>query len=292
MSRKAALSRLEQKMQDLWDIEPVTVRKKKKSLAVLVQHESPAAESLDSPSAETPEEPAAPPTVPVVVFDQSAAGQPAGSTKSKREWKAFMSSSIKSVAGRKQTAVLTKQEEEQDRLDDQHDKELMDLLQTTQLVRDYGVLAALTLASSELSGKDRRKYIQARLVELGGKPAKLPKVSLPMHLGMIKAAQARVTKGVQDAKDLGTYTNSLKNELTGKEQALRYQAASARTRPKVDKGLIGSMGKIRKNGTMTVSKRLIESVEQGKSGKQRLNKRGTGFGPSSVGKKTKPSRFF
>ncbi len=54
-----------------------------------------------------------------------------------------------------------KKEKEQDEEDDIHDKELMDLIKTTQLINDY--------TASELVGKDRRKDLQSKLAELAGK---------------------------------------------------------------------------------------------------------------------------
>ncbi|KAI8900774.1 hypothetical protein BC833DRAFT_580480 [Globomyces pollinis-pini] len=106
----------------------------------------------------------------------------------------------------------------------------MDLLKTTKLVEQY--------TSSELTGKDRLNHMKKKIVELGGKPLKPEKISLPIFIGMKKAAQDRVDK---------------KNE-----KALRPKSR----KKKIDNGIIGSVGKI-KNGMMKVSKKIIDAVESG-----------------------------
>ena len=96
---------------------------------------------------------------------------------------------------------------------------------------------------------------------------------------MKKAAAGRVSKGVQQAKDLGVYTKTLEKELTRKEQALRFNVPSS-SKVKIDKGIIGSVGRI-KNGVMKVSKHIIDSVE-GKSKKKFGKKGGGGFARKSL----------
>ena len=53
------------------------------------------------------------------------------------------------------------EDKEQDEQDDRDDKELLDILKTTKLVNN--------VTSSDLSGKDRRAFLQNRMVELGAK---------------------------------------------------------------------------------------------------------------------------
>ncbi|KAI9364481.1 hypothetical protein DFJ73DRAFT_809653 [Zopfochytrium polystomum] len=71
-----------------------------------------------------------------------------------------MSAKVTDVIGvqKKKTAV-TAEEEKQDREDDAHDKELMDLLKTSRLIEE--------LTTAELSGKSRRKHLSWKLLELG-----------------------------------------------------------------------------------------------------------------------------
>jgi hypothetical protein len=87
-----------------------------------------------------------------------------------------------------------------------------------------------------------------------------------MHLGMKKAASKRIEKKVEDLKNNGIYTTRSKNELIAGEASLNK---SKKTTVKVDRGLFGSLGKMKKNGIMTVSKRVIESVSGGKSHRSR-----------------------
>jgi hypothetical protein len=80
-----------------------------------------------------------------------------------------------------------------------------------------------------------------------------------MHLGMKKAASKRIEKKVGELRNNGIYTTRLKNELIAGEATLRN---SKPVKKKVDRGLFGSMGKMRKNGIMTVSKSVIDSVSK------------------------------
>lgn len=97
-----------------------------------------------------------------------------------------------------------------------------------------------------------------------------------MHLGMKKKAHERVSKQVQEAKDLGTYTKTYHNEIKNKEQALSYSISRAASKkPKIDKGIIGSVGKWQ-HGVMKVSKKVIESVEGNKKSFGKKSFRGGG----------------
>ncbi|KAJ2994556.1 hypothetical protein HDV02_001485 [Globomyces sp. JEL0801] len=165
----------------------------------------------------------------------------------KKEFRSFMSSNVNKLNS---ISTLTKKEVIQEDEDDKNDKDLMDLLKTTKLVEQY--------TSSELTGKDRLNHMKKKIVELGGKPLKPEKISLPIFIGMKKAAQDRVDKKVQNAKNNGIYTNQYKLELLQNEKALRPKSR----KKKIDNGIIGSVGKI-KNGMMKVSKKIIDAVESG-----------------------------
>lgn len=102
-----------------------------------------------------------------------------------------------------------------------------------------------------------------------------------MHLGMKKKASERVEKKIQQAKDFGTYVPSLKKDLVRGEIALtrgKRPAGSDHGKRILDKGIIGSVGRLR-HGVMKVSKKIIESVESrggggGGKGKKRSSNGG------------------
>lgn len=79
---------------------------------------------------------------------------------------------------------------------------------------------------------------------------------------MKKKASERVEKQIQQAKDFGTYVPSMRKELVRGEVALtRGKRPSSEPGKRVlDKGIIGSVGRLR-HGVMKVSKKIIESVE-------------------------------
>ena len=207
-----------------------------------------------------------------VIFKKSSNVQKVSATSLEKMETQRMKKELE-IGGRKKVKEL-----EQDAEDDQNDKELMDILKTTKLINDY--------TSADLVGKERRTYLQQRMVELGAKDAFKPaKVSLPMHIGMKKKALERVDKQIQKAKDFGTYKQSMKKDLSKKEVALTRGAAAASSGGKrqLDKGIVGSVGRIR-HGVMKVSKKVIESVENrgrgafGKKGKSLSSSKSTRTG--------------
>nr|KAJ3421810.1 hypothetical protein HK105_002229 [Polyrhizophydium stewartii] len=75
---------------------------------------------------------------PVVVVDDSQSRIGLASAGSRHDWKDFMSSKISKVSGRApQTRKPSKAELEQDRQDEEHDRELNDLLKTSKLIESY-----------------------------------------------------------------------------------------------------------------------------------------------------------
>ncbi|KAJ3082634.1 hypothetical protein HK102_001543, partial [Quaeritorhiza haematococci] len=191
----------------------------------------------------------------VVVFSETGTSSSSSSKKSKADWSAFMSSDINKVAGderaakrRKMTAAEKKQEQE----DDENDRELMDLLKTSQLIEKY--------TAEDLTGKERRKYYQQKLIELGGKPAKRPKTSLPIYMGMQKKAKERAEKKLQEAKDSGMYDKSLKH-LFQPSDIIKSQQQPDKKR---NRGLKTSIGKF-KDGVLHISQRDIDAVAKAKS---------------------------
>ena len=91
---------------------------------------------------------------------------------------------------------------------------------------------------------------------------------------MKKAASRRIDRKVEDLRNNGIYSTRMKNDLIAKESSLNK---SKQVKIKVDRGLFGSVGKMRKNGIMTVSKRVIDSVSKPSGPKKRMGGRTPGY---------------
>ena len=102
--------------------------------------------------------------------------------------------------------------------------------------------------------KDRKKHQEELLVSLGAKPAKRQKLSLPIHIGMQKKAKERVSKKIENAKNIGTYTKSMVNQFTLQESALAIK-------PKKKQKNINITPKV-KSGVLKVSKKLISKLSK------------------------------
>ncbi|KAI8905867.1 integral peroxisomal membrane peroxin-domain-containing protein [Gorgonomyces haynaldii] len=153
---------------------------------------------------------------------------------------------LKSSVIKKETQP-TQQQKKEDKEDDQRDKELMELIKTSQLIEQY----------TDLVGKDRLKYQKKKLVQLGAQRERNQRAPLPIRMGMKRKAEERVENQIQEAKQTGMFTKSLKSRLEQSETLLQRKEK----REKRDKGLTGSMGRI-KDGVMNVSKKLIAKVQK------------------------------
>jgi hypothetical protein len=198
-----------------------------------------------------------------------------GSGNSKQEWKQFMSSKVSKLSAVPQSQTLTTTKEDEE--DDAHDREIMDMMQASNLVKQY--------TASELTGRDRLRYMKSQIEELSGRQQKV-KTSLPIHLGLKKKAQERVEKKVQQAKNIGVYTTTLEKEYIKGEKTLKSTLNPKKE--KLDAGIVGSVGKYSsKKGVMTVAKSIISQVENQsragskKGGKRSSTLRGTGLGGKS-----------
>ena len=125
-----ARQKLEEKLLEMWEFPKI-----KRTI------KEPQAEKGQAAGPETKTRPKQSKSQDVLVVDYSQSDTK-NVSKGKKDWKDFMSSNIKTVAGRKE--AITQKDQEQDRLDDEHDRELMDLLKTTQLVKDYSTCFVLT----------------------------------------------------------------------------------------------------------------------------------------------------
>jgi hypothetical protein len=151
------------------------------------------------------------------------------------------------------------------------------MMQANQLVTQY--------TKSELTGKDKKRYLTLQIQELSGITPKI-KTSLPMHLGLKKKAHERVEKKIRDAKNIGIYTSTLGNEFIRNEKTLKSSLDVKKE--KLDVGIVGSIGKYSsKKGVMTVSKKMIHQIENqgksGKPGKSKFKKRAVSLKGTSLG---------
>ena len=174
--------------------------------------------------------------VPVVVFETKVSK----SVNNIASYSEFMSSKINKKKS------IAKQEVIKDDLN-KEDKELDDILQASKLVEQFN--------AESLQGKERHDYLKSKL------GFKEPKVSLPIFKGMKKAAEKRVTKKVQDLKNLGLYNATNKRQVIQKERTLRD--IDKKKVEKKDHGLVGSLGTY-KPGVLSVPKQLIENVQKNK----------------------------
>ncbi|KAJ3032832.1 hypothetical protein HK097_005059, partial [Rhizophlyctis rosea] len=189
----------------------------------------------------------------VVVFNDPSGRKESSGTAA--DWRSFMSDKVKNVAGERPKPKISRKEAEQDAEDDQHDRDLMDLLKTTKLVEQY--------TADELVGRDRRKYNQQKVIELGGKAPKAAKAPLPMRIGFKMGLERIANKKLQEAKDMGMYHSTLKTQIMGSTALAAKQAEQTkRSKARKDKGIDFGFGSF-KNGTLHVAKSAIEAVERG-----------------------------
>ncbi|ORX88006.1 hypothetical protein BCR32DRAFT_288942 [Anaeromyces robustus] len=177
----------------------------------------------------------------VVVFNDTSGRST--TKKSKQDWKQFMSSKVSDINGKKKVVQQKRTQEEidQDKEDDMNDQELMNILEATKLVENY--------AAQELTGEDLRRYKKRKLVELGIKESKAPKMPFKQRLIVKQSQIAKNAKDLQNAKDNGLYDPSIKNKWK-----LDTKAPAKR-----DRGLNGHVGHF-KNGVLTLNKSQISQI--------------------------------
>ncbi|CAG8644110.1 11659_t:CDS:2, partial [Ambispora leptoticha] len=150
------------------------------------------------------------------------------------EWKAFMMKS-------------TIKEKEEEELNKRHDAELEELLKTTKLLDLY--------TAEQLSGKELRKHKEKQMINLGAKPPKGDKVPTPIGLGILRKKRERETKELEEAKNLGLYHQSIKNN---------WAASAKKNNVNRDRGIGVGIGKIR-GGILTLSSQDIKRVQNSRS---------------------------
>ncbi|KAJ3161045.1 hypothetical protein HDU86_007664 [Geranomyces michiganensis] len=196
----------------------------------------------------------------VIVFQDAARAPPTtsallASTNTKAAYRAFMSSSIKKQTTAAPRTKLSAREAEQEQQDQQHDRDLAELLRDSKLVEQF--------TRNELTGADRRAHMREQVVALGGKPAKL-KVPRNIQMGMDVKERARGAQRLQEAKDLGTYHSSLKTQIMGAQGQKDLKAKTDRIKERVkhrSRGIDGGFGSFR-NGTLHIGKDEMERVEK------------------------------
>ncbi|KAI8829913.1 hypothetical protein BJ741DRAFT_370299 [Chytriomyces cf. hyalinus JEL632] len=206
----------------------------------------------------------------VVVFNDANVGKRDPSLGGAREWRTFMASDVsKLTAEPKPKPPMSAEDEELEKKDDENDRELMDLIRSSKLIEDF--------TASELTGRERRSYLEKKMIDLGAKKAPNAKAPFPMRLGMIRAEGERAAKRVQTAKDMGLYHSSLKTQILAgddKEKAMKLsKKGSGGSKKGGDlKALDGGVGRFR-NGTLHIGKGAADVVSQmggGKKGRGRM----------------------
>ncbi|TPX52800.1 hypothetical protein CcCBS67573_g09800, partial [Chytriomyces confervae] len=205
----------------------------------------------------------------IVVFNDANVGKRDPSLGGAREWRTFMASDVsKLTAEPKPKAPMSAEDEELEKKDDENDRELMDLIRSSKLIEDF--------TASELTGRERRSYLEKKMIDLGAKKAPNAKAPFPMRLGMIRAEGERAAKRVQTAKDMGLYHSSLKTQILAgddKERAMKLSKKGSGSKKGGDlKALDGGVGRFR-NGTLHIGKGAADVVSQmggGKKGRGRM----------------------
>ncbi|CAG8772741.1 997_t:CDS:2, partial [Acaulospora morrowiae] len=112
----------------------------------------------------------------IVVFDEASKKKQIKPT-TVYEWKSFMSSKISKLKDKPAPKLQKNDEEvEEEELNKKNDKELQELLETSKLLELY--------TADRLTGKERRKYNDKKIVELGAKSPKSIKIPTPISLGI------------------------------------------------------------------------------------------------------------
>ncbi|CAG8623578.1 5173_t:CDS:2 [Ambispora gerdemannii] len=161
------------------------------------------------------------------------------------EWKAFMSPKLSKMDDATNSSKMksTTKEKEEEELNKRHDAELEELLKTTKLLDLY--------TAEQLSGKELRKHKEKQMINLGAKPPKGDKVPTPIGLGILRKKLKKETKELEEAKNLGLYHQSIKNN---------WAASAKKNNDKRDRGIGVGIGKI-KGGILMLSSQDIKRVQ-------------------------------
>ncbi|KAJ1671739.1 hypothetical protein EV182_007473, partial [Spiromyces aspiralis] len=110
------------------------------------------------------------------------------------------------------------------------------------------------VSASQLTGKDRKKHNLERLTKLGLKAPKAEHAPRNIRYEKEKYRQSLAKKQLQDAKDRGVLTDTVKKEIQngilGKKQPKQKQRV---------RGLKETIGRYR-DGTLTISQKDIERI--------------------------------
>ncbi|CAG8569259.1 10_t:CDS:2 [Funneliformis caledonium] len=191
----------------------------------------------------------------VIVFNDSCLKKASKGGSNIIEWKSFMISKMNEKSQISSAPKVIKELEEE-RINKKNDKELEELLKTTKLLEKY--------TAEQLTGKDRRKYNERKMFELGAKPKKGMKIPTPISLGIQSKRQERDQQELEEAKNLGLYHQSIKHKW----------ASSSSKPPQVrDKGIGMGIGKV-KNGMLMLSSKDIKRVQNSASDRKSSNRGG------------------
>ncbi|KAI9594541.1 hypothetical protein BDF19DRAFT_414589 [Syncephalis fuscata] len=200
--------------------------------------------------------------VEVTVFKDPTAQRIA--TTNKRDYKAFMSSKIDKINNVKPNTTPQTQQEQQEEIEDRlHDKELNDLLQSSNLIE--------RIATEQLAGKDRKKYLQGKMIELGAKPIKSPsRLPFNVHVGIQDSRKKKVEQHLEEARNIGMFRTSLRRELEDQIGVKRKKEEMVRK----DRGMKMAVGKY-KNGALHISANELRAINR-EGSSSGTNRRGNG----------------
>ncbi|ORY86181.1 hypothetical protein BCR37DRAFT_385663 [Protomyces lactucae-debilis] len=209
------------------------------------------------------------PTVEVVSFDERNLTRNSDPFE-RQGYKAFMSSKVSKQSGTKTIAPpgrrKRKAEAGEDASDSEDDIKKDKALQ--RLLRDAHLLDGTTEALELQGGKARQQSVAEQLKRSGAKQVAQRKMPVGMRLGMRDAAKKKATAHEESMRENGI--------ITAKKTHADKQAMMPRKKQKKERslGTMAGVGRY-KNGTLTISKREIDSVngtgakQGGKKGKKR-----------------------
>ncbi|KAI8058420.1 hypothetical protein BDF22DRAFT_38969 [Syncephalis plumigaleata] len=218
--------------------------------------------------------------VEVMVFKDPTVQRTA--TSNRHDYKSFMSSKIEKINEEKTIMKPKSKEEQQEEIEDRiHDKELDDLLQSSNLIE--------RIATEKLEGKDRRKFLQGKMVELGAKPVH-GKGRLPfnVHVGIQESRKKKVDQQLEEARNLGMYRNSLRRELEDRMGVKRKKQDAVRK----DRGIKMATGKY-KDGALHISTGELQRIARdngASSGASSHRQKRGGGGGGGGGKRSSKKR--
>ncbi|OMJ21558.1 hypothetical protein AYI69_g5750 [Smittium culicis] len=205
----------------------------------------------------------------VQVIDATKVGDSKGKSfgnNTKLEYKLFMSSKIDMVtktaaehlASSKTKKSRTEGGDEEEEEGRQRDKELKELLDTSRLIDE--------LSNSAVAGKERLKYQEKKMMQLGLDKKKKERKPRDLFYGIQEKKQTKASKEIEQARLRGVLTNSVKRQIEEKHLVAEINdmksgtGSGGKKRKSSSGGVNLDKGRFR-NGTLFVSKAAIKKNE-------------------------------